>query len=187
LSTSATDTIREHNRSIVRTPLTAPAVARVHSSCCSTNPRIHGARAGGWARGTANRDFTGQGPRRLAPTWLPPPRSLAVEASPQPDRLGHPMSQVRDAAGRSDPAPPEHPRRDTLLRTRPTSLTCARTRATRAGLLHVFSREGEPQSATPEVPSITGPPHKRWSFFHKLSPACGLKTGASSISCCRTR
>jgi hypothetical protein len=43
-----------------------------------------------------------RGLRRLAPTrGFPPPRSLTVEASPQPDRPGHLMSRARDDAGRS--------------------------------------------------------------------------------------
>jgi hypothetical protein len=60
-------------------------------------------------RSAASREATGQGPRsgcsRIRFAQLPPSRSLATGASPQPDRLGHLLSQARDVAGWSSSAP----------------------------------------------------------------------------------
>lgn len=84
---------------------TTPAVARwcsfalgahhLAAMCRAADGRAH-------LRERASRDFTGQGPfgDPKVSRWLLPPRSLAVEALPQPDRLGHPLSHAGD-----DPPP----------------------------------------------------------------------------------
>jgi hypothetical protein len=120
-------------------------------------------------RGTANRDFTGQGPARAcAVARLPPPRSLAVEASPQPDRLEHLMSRARDDTGRSCLYRRSAPNGAPWLR--------SRQRAPLAqdpslGSPHASSREGEPRSAAPEVPSTAGPPRERLVSFPQTVPS----------------
>ena len=90
-----------------------------------------------------------------------PPRSLAVEASPQPDRLGHLMSRARGDRRLETPTPPDPPSwtlfelawRATLARRRlrrPTAVGSSDRAASRA-LPRRRSR-----SAAPEVPSIVG-------------------------------
>jgi len=85
LPISAIETNCEHNCSIDRAPHTAPESPPAQLSLRVAEIPF---------RSSASRDFTGQGP-----AWLPilgffPPRSLAVEASPQPDWLGHLLSQA---------------------------------------------------------------------------------------------
>jgi hypothetical protein len=106
LSTSATESIYEHDRRIVRTPRTVSVVAHQDSSFRGWLHwfQIHDflADAGRWS--AANREFTGQGREarwRVAPHCLVrlSLRSLATRALPQPDRPGHLLSQTRGAAG----------------------------------------------------------------------------------------
>jgi len=144
--------------------------------------REHSTYLGSWngarvavLRGTANRDFTGQGPARAcAFARLPPPRSLAVEASPQPDRLEHLMSRARDDTGRSCLHRRSAPNGTPCLR--------ARQRAPLAqdpplGSPHASSREGDHDPPHPRCLPPPDHPVRGWSLSHKLSPACGLETG----------
>lgn len=96
LTTSAIETIREHDHVIVRTPLTTRAVAR---TCSSARARPFGTTAR-WRVATplsrqANRDFTAQGQARSSPAL---PATIARGgALPQPVRLGHLLSRRRGA------------------------------------------------------------------------------------------
>jgi hypothetical protein len=120
-----------------------------------------------------------RGLRRLSPTrGFPPPRSLAVEASPQPDRPGHLMSRARGDAGRSclhrRSARTEHPcyalaSEPRLRRTRPRAASCDLPRR-------------RPRSAAPEVPSIAGPPRERLVSFSTNCPQPVDWRSAFSIS-----
>jgi hypothetical protein len=85
---------------------------------------------------------------------LLPSRSLATGASPQPDRLGHLLSQARDVAGWS------HPRRRAAgFSTGHFAELARRSPLTRRSppraASHVFPQRTT-RSATPEVPSIAG-------------------------------
>jgi hypothetical protein len=98
---------------------------------------------------------SGAGRRPGGPRWLPPPRPLAVKALPQPNRLGHPLSQARDdpPPGDVDVVRSSHSRYG--LASRPGARAPARPRdrcrgLCRIGPLHPPSREGE-----------RGPPHPR--------------------------
>lgn len=138
-----------------------------------------------------------------------PSRLLAPEALPRPDRLGHHLSRARDDPGwrgqrrraRCDVhAPFTNPPgraclRETHQATRsrgaapPTNAAFAGARYARAAS-HDLPRR-RPRSAAPEVPSIDGlpilerafgPPSTRgWVAIHRLSPTCGLPTGAFSF------
>jgi hypothetical protein len=83
--------------------MTSPAVARQRSRSRDHNLSTM-ALSCGWLhpfRSTASQDVTGQGLRRgqLASARRLSPRSLAVRASPQPDRLGHLLSPHVTIAG----------------------------------------------------------------------------------------
>jgi hypothetical protein len=160
LSTSAISTaIREHIRRTARTPRTSPVVA--HERSCFANHRLSTAEriAGGRAcYGVANRDFTGQGPAlgRSAhgEPWLLPPRSLAVGALPQPDRLGHLLSRTRGDAGWSSRRRRASPERDRLT----SSPGVPRFRGARlVGPLRATPREGD--HATPHPRCLPSPDH----------------------------
>lgn len=107
-------------------------------------------------RSPANREVTGQGPPgRLSPSeeWLLPPRSLAVEAFPQPDRLGHLLSQSLERVGWSRP----HGRRSRVYResARPAA---AFAPACLRGPPLAFPREGERDPPHPRcLPSSVTP------------------------------
>jgi hypothetical protein len=99
LSTSAIDTIREHDYGSPEPRRTPPAVAhqRSHSrgrhlsmsaTNCGWRRLLRGAASRGHGSGAVARSA------RLEARHLPP-RSLTVEASPQPDRLGHLLSPAR--------------------------------------------------------------------------------------------
>jgi len=84
LSTSAIETIREHNRLIDRTLHTTPESPPAQLFCRWPGP----------FQGSASRDVMGQGPVWTSQSLRLSPRSLAVKASPQPDRLGHLLSRA---------------------------------------------------------------------------------------------
>jgi len=146
----------------VRTPRTAPAVARLRSSyrgwprsSSSTRSREH-------PPSTANREFTGQGPSPgFHPTRHLPPRSLAAKASPQPDRLGHLLSQTRCGAGRSDL------RRLKALRKRSAFGELARrdplSRFSPLGPPPAFPREGKRDPPHPRCLPSPDPPFRVWA------------------------
>lgn len=118
LSTSAINTIVEHNRLIDRTPLTTPRVAPERSSRPADKDSF---RRPNQPAGRVAEPFSrlsqlrGHGPGAgfggLIQNLLFPAQSrretrgLAVEAYPQPDRLRHPMSRARFGAGMEKPAP----------------------------------------------------------------------------------
>lgn len=129
-STSATKTLREHDRSIARTPILLVWETVLYSlalggrdRCCnpsssnafSPRPRPR------WNRTTRTPEqpspdsllrvvsslaeglqprFHGPGTRGLSPARRPPSRLLAREASPRPDPLEHLVSRARRDAGR---------------------------------------------------------------------------------------
>ena len=165
-STSAIVAIREHDHgrpnSAVPHPqspagaASLPTVAfrrrraadghRISRSC--SQPRGHGPGAssrGAWPRGATS-----------------PPRSLAVKASPQPDRLGHLLSRARGSRRLETPAPPDPPSW-TLFELTWRVDACApvasvgplpRARPDRAASRALPRRRS--RSAAPEVPSIVG-------------------------------
>jgi hypothetical protein len=142
LPISAIETNCEHNRSIDRAPHTA-----LESPPAQLSLRV----AEIPFRSSASRDFTGQGP-----AWLPmrsffPPRSLAVEASPQPDWLGHLLSQ---ACFRRRPEKPP-PRMTGSPGEAPLS-----REPRREGPPHTPSREGERIPPHPRCLPSMGPPSK---------------------------
>jgi hypothetical protein len=103
--------IREHDRRTVRTPRTALMVAH-ERSCFSNHSLAEAGRIAGGLCASARqprRHGPGAGSRAFALyARLLPPRSLAVGASPQPDRLGHLMSRARGAAGWRPTLPGHH-------------------------------------------------------------------------------
>jgi hypothetical protein len=154
LSTSATTTIREHDRRITRTPHTTPRVAPMRSFARQapfrgrdelrvapeSQPRFHGSGVGQRADALHA--------RRLST------RSLAPRASPQPDRLGHLLSH--DSLVRTTGAviTSLSIRFEAQRRARPASPAETRSHAFRAA--STGSPRREPASAAPEVPSVEG-------------------------------
>jgi hypothetical protein len=180
LSTSATVTTQEHNCAIVQTPPTAPVVAHVRSFLHSMHlGTSNGARVA-VLRGTANRDFTGQGPRRLTPARAPS-ATIARGGGLTPTRSTRTPHVARPWQCRSEsPAPPGRPERSALLTNPPTS-------PARAGPAHrVASRvlpRRRPRSAAPEVPSTAGPPGERLVPSPQTVPSLWIgRPGAFSIS-----
>jgi hypothetical protein len=162
MSTSAIKTIVEHNRLIDRTPLTTPRVAPERSSkhavktACAASSSL----PDGWPRlfrSKASREVSGQGQehrdlfkiRRL----LLPPRSLAMKASPQPNRLGHLLSQTRFDTGMENPVPRSPSFEDLHELTQQPRFRRIRFRAASR-----TSSRKEMRSAAPKVPSIDEPP-----------------------------
>jgi len=101
-STSATDAIREHHHGCPNSAAPhpqSPAGAALFSRCATFRRRLELRMARPAFAAQASRDVTGQGlqveTKRFVLPRLPP-RPLAVRTSPQPDRLGHLMSRIRD-------------------------------------------------------------------------------------------
>lgn len=108
--------------------------------------RCHGPGASSWAI-------------RPVSDWHLPPRSLAVGASPQPDRLGHLMSRTRGDAGWSS-----RRRRASRLE-RPVDELARRALLSQRTPCRAASRNPPrrgSRSAAPKVPSVPGPPRERW-------------------------
>jgi len=140
-----------------------------------SQPRVHGSEAASCAFGDRS--------------WLLPRRSLAVETSPQPDRLGHLMSPARHVRRL------ECRRRERVHVGRAFSRAClARSRfrgpppleTRRSGLeIRVASRalpRRRACSAAPEVPSVIGTPSRAAGSLHMLSPAVeNCPTGAFCV------
>jgi len=98
--------IREHDRRTVRTPRTALMVAHERSCFSNRSLAAAGRIAGGCARGTANQDFTGQGPARG--------RLPSVHGTSRRDRSRwelHPNPIGSDTSCRGFVAPPAGGRR----------------------------------------------------------------------------
>lgn len=140
--TSAIETTREHDRRTVRALPTLREVALSPSYDGRWRRDLRPALSR-VAEGLANRAFHGPGAEaRLAPRWFGSSggdRSRS-EALPQPDRLGHPMSLARRAAGwwcrlRVGACAPS------FLRAR--RRTPWRPRVSVPGPPHAFPREGE--------------------------------------------
>jgi hypothetical protein len=137
-----------------------------------------------------------------------PSRLLAAEALPRPDRLGHHLSRARDDPGWRGQRRRRDAMCMRPLRTHQGGPACARPtkRPAHAGPLrprHGFRRRRcaraashdlprrRPRSAAPEVPFIDGLPilerafgplsTRGWVAIHRLSPTCGLPTGAFSF------
>lgn len=189
LSTSAIDTIDEHNCLIVRTPLTTPEVALEHSSVQAHRGQLSPPRyrlRHGWLRpfrSAANRDFTGQEQNRDTSRFHDIDRDRSrSKAFPRPDRLGHLLSRARFDMDMENPRRRSPPKRAStcLPGARPAFAEPPPWRAAS----RIPSRKGT-QSAAPKVPSIDEPPPKG------LGPCLGrppfpawrpLGSGASSPS-----
>jgi hypothetical protein len=134
-------------------------------------PRVVKRSAGGRASRHSQPRFHGpEACEGCSPTrGFPPPRSLAVEASPQPDRPGHLLSRARGDAGRSclhhRSARIEH-----SVTRPPASPACA---GPAPGPPHAISREGDLDPPHPRCLPSPDHPVRGWSLFHSLSPACG--------------
>jgi hypothetical protein len=170
-STSATDPIREHHHEPfeprpprARSPLRAAAFASAEAE--DLRVTIDSVAFRRRCRQPAEKSRV-RGANVGAALALPPPRrSLAVEALPQPDRLGHLLSRTRGNRGRSGLGSPSTLVRGALVRIRR-----ARARFREPSPLRAAS-PGPPRrgtsSAAPEVPSVDG--HPRWGLV--LSPGC---------------
>ena len=174
LPTSAIETNCEHNCSIDRAPHTAPE---------SPPAQLFAAGGRGLFRSSASRDFTGQGL-----VWSPirgffPPRSLAAEASPRPDWLGHLLSQA------SFRRRPEKPPPKMSLQLKDIHWLAGRDPALAKPRLegppHTPSREGERVTPHPRcLPSI-GPPPKGCALAPAVccfQRAVEQRAGASSFT-----
>jgi hypothetical protein len=187
LSTSAIQSIREHDLRIQRTPRTVPTVARRYSSFR------------GWLRWVRRRILSSPSPERGQPRVHGPEveQRWKQHVSPRCD------ASHRDRSRRELCPDPIHS--DTSCRKLVTSRAgvshavsaidddalseparrAPRTRhAPSRAASHVAPRRAS-RSATPEVPSIAGliPVRGETSLLHNLSPACGVwEAGAFSIS-----
>lgn len=166
LSTSAIDTIDEHNCLIVRTPLTTPEVALEHSSVQAhrgqLSPPLYRLRHG-WHRpfrSEANRDFTGQEQSRekSRSRHIDRDRSRS-KAFPRPDRLGHLLSRARFDMDMENPrrwSPQREPPRAC-----PARAPLSRSRH-RVGPPLESPREREPNPLRPRCLPSTSLPQRGW-------------------------
>jgi hypothetical protein len=127
----------------------------------ATKPSCHGSGAGKWIL-------------RLSPgdPQLLSPRLRAARASPQPDWLGHLLSQARDLGGRSGRFGRSCPPGGAPLSRSLAPETRFRFVSRRAASRTLPRRRA--RSAAPEVPSFAEPPLRGGPLLHKLSPACGV-------------
>jgi hypothetical protein len=156
-STSAIDTIREHDRRIggnLGLLCSRTSLERSRTECALS------------LAGRRSRVTSGQGPRTVARATRPlPTRLLASEALPRPDWPGHLMSrslvvlEVGSPLGGAESRPPVAPSR-------------ASARLLGRGTSHEAPRRDLVFRA-PEVPSVAGPPRERMGLVHRLSPDCG--------------
>lgn len=166
LSTSAIDTIDEHNRLIVRTPLTTPEVALEHSSVQAHRGQLSPPRyrlRHGWLRpfrSAANREVTGQEQcqDKSRSRCIDRDRSRS-KAFPRPDRLGHLLSRARFDMDM------ENPRRRSPHRERPRARLAraplSRSRH-RGGPPLESPREREPNPLHPRCLPSTSLPQRGW-------------------------
>jgi hypothetical protein len=155
-STSAIDTIHEHDRWIggnLGLSCSRTSLERSRTECASL--------AGG-----RSRVASGQGPRTVARATRPlPTRLLASGALPRPDWPGHLMSRslvvprVWSTLGGAESRPLVAPSR-------------ASARLLGRGASYEAPRRDLVFRA-PEVPSVAGPPRERMGLVHSLSPDCG--------------
>lgn len=98
--TSAIETTREHDRTSCSNPA-HPTRGRPRAELFLQVASARGRPLSQRVSGVANRGFMGQGPQMLAHRAASSERrSLAFEALPQPDRLGHLLSLARGDVGR---------------------------------------------------------------------------------------
>lgn len=132
---------------------------------------------------------------RMAPALprLLPPRSLAEGALPQPDRLGHLVSQTRDVAGWSLPRRRAVCPRAHVYESARRCVACAALRL--PGPPHASLREEQRDPPHPRcLPSSEEPRPGLVHLLHSLSPACGVMVGrlfnlraAAALTGLRTR
>jgi hypothetical protein len=185
LSTSAIESIREHDPVVTDCPNPAHrASGRPPTQLLSRVATLVPAEAASlrllvrWS--AASREFTGQRPRSrcFRPTLprLLPSRSLATGALPQPDRLGHLLSQARDVAGW------RLLHRRTAFSASPCLRACPTNDAD--ATLASQGRLARRSAKSNAFRRTRGAFHRRISpvrgwcpLLHKLSPACGLGGG----------
>jgi hypothetical protein len=176
LSTSAIDTIHEHNRESPELRRTSPAVARWRSYSQDVDLSIAILNCG-WqrlSRDAASREFTGQGPcrRQLPPSFGASRHDRSrTRASPQPDRLGHLLSLLATCRGWRRPY---RGHSSWSARHELAEHTAKAVRLVEPP--HAIPREEERVPLRPRcLPSSDQSPWRGGSpVIHKLSPACGV-------------
>jgi len=174
LPTSAIETNCEHNRSIDRAPHTTPESppAQLSLRVAEAHFRAQPAEI------SRARDRHG-----LPIHGFFPPRSLAAEASPQPDWLGHLLSQTWFRRKPEKPPPKMPPQRG--ISTGSPGETPLSRKPQLEGPPHTPSREGERIPPHPRCLPSTGPPPKECALAPAvfcLQRAAEQRAGAFSFN-----